>query len=270
MSKRYNIRWRPDDNEQLRKAVKNFNAKISRLERKDPKNKAALPDRVSVKQLKEMIDTRQDLNRELNALKRFSKRGSEQIIDAPENKYNLKMTKWQKEEMTRRTAVVNRRRKQKLKEVSDIQLKSRGEKLGYTKGQFGMGKADEVSLSPIRAFTPSMNRQDLKRKYNMLVKESRDWYWEERDIRLKRNYIQSLESNFNPADIKDVVDEIEMMDTKTFRSIFEAEGGNFELSYPPDDETYRSYLEGIKSIWKPNKAPKKTAKKGANTQKGGK
>ena len=56
MSKRYNIKWRQDDSERLTKAVKNFNAKITRLEKKNPENKNALPERVSAKQLKELIN----------------------------------------------------------------------------------------------------------------------------------------------------------------------------------------------------------------------
>ena len=256
MSKRYNIRWNQYDSEQLRRAVKNFNAKISRLEKKDPKNKSALPEKVTVKQMRELIDTRQDLKRELNALQRFSRRGSEELVDVPESKYNLKITKWQKEEMSRRVGVINRKRKKKLKEIAGIELKSRGEELGYTRGAIGMGRMDEVALYPIRAFTPAMNRQDVRKKYSMILKESQAGYWDKKDIILKENYIRSLESNFNPKDIADVKEKIMEMDHKKFRKIFESEGGNFELSYPPDDDSYQAYLSAIKAIWNPKKAGK--------------
>lgn len=253
MSKPYNIRWNPSDDAELRRVVKNFNAKISRLQKKNPQEAAALPERVTVKQLKTMISTRQDLNRELNALRRFSKRGAEQIITAPDNKYNLKITKWQKEEMNRRAGIINRKRKIRLDQVAGIELESRGEKLGYTKGAIGMGKAEEIELSPIRAFTPAMSRKDLTKKYSMMLKESQSSYWHDRELRMKENYIKSLESNFNPADIKDIVDEIDAMDFREFRKIFEAEGGNFELSYPPDAESYQAHLSALFAIWKPKK-----------------
>lgn len=253
MSRQYNIRWKPSDNSELRRAVKNFNAKISRLEKKNPQESAALPERVTVKQLKSLISTRQDLKRELNALKRFSKRGAEDIITAPDNKYNLKITKWQRDEMTRRAATINRKRKKRLEEVASIELESRGEKLGYTKGAIGMGKAEEVSLQPVRAFTPSMSRKDLKKKYAMIQKESQSSYWNERELRMKANYIKSLEENFNPDDIADIVDSIDNMEFSEFRKIFEAEGGNFELSYPPDAESYNQHLSALKAIWKPHK-----------------
>ena len=253
MSKQYNIRWKPDDNQELRKAVKNFNAKISRLEKKDPQNKEALPEKITVKQIKELISTRQDLKRELNALQRFSKRGAEKIIEIPDTDYNLKTTKWQKEEMTRRTAIINRKRKRRLKEVAETEIKSRGEKLGYRRGDIGMGKASEIELQPLKAFTPKMNRRDLSKKFNLILKERQQGYWNKRDIIMKKNYITSLEQNFNANDIKDVIKHIDDMDFNDFRKIFEAEGGNFELSYPPDEESYNAHLSALKSIWTPKR-----------------
>ena len=86
MAKRkYNIRWREADEKELRRVVKNFNAKITRLAKKDPKNAAALPERVSAAELRAMIKTRQDLQRELNALRRFSQKGAETLVEIPDN-----------------------------------------------------------------------------------------------------------------------------------------------------------------------------------------
>ena len=253
MPRRYNIRWSEADDAELKRVVKNFNAKLTRLAAKDPGNKSALPDRVSAAQLRDMIETRQDLNRELNALRRFSQRGAEELITAPDNDYNLKITKWQKEEINRRIGTINRKRSDRLKKMQDIEATSRGEKLGYTKGQIGMGRAEEHSLQPIKGFTPKMNRQDLDKKFRQIIKESQSGYWDKRDEILRANYIKSLQQNFNPEDIEDIVEEIEDMDFSEFREKFEAEGGNFELSYPPDRESYDAYLTGLESIWLPNK-----------------
>ena len=71
MPKIYSIRWTKSDSEDLAKAVKNFNAKIKRLETKYPKTKNSLPQKVSLKEMKDLIKTRADFKREINALKRF-------------------------------------------------------------------------------------------------------------------------------------------------------------------------------------------------------
>lgn len=254
MPKQYNIRWRQDDNEQLRKAVKNFNAKITRLENKDPKNKNALPEKISVKQIRDLIDTRQDLKREINALQRFTRRGAEELISVPDNDYNLKITKWQKEEMTRRTAVINRKRQKRLEELQQIEMKSGGEKLGYTVGQFGMGKAEEISLKPLQPFTGKMNTADLRKKFKHIQKESQDMYYSRKDEQLRTNYINALKQGYNEEDIADIIEEIEDMDFNDFYSEFQAEGGTMEWAYPPKASAeYQGYVEQLRSQWKPNK-----------------
>ena len=254
MSRRYNIRWREADEAELKRVVKNFNAKLSRLAKKDPANKNALPERVSAAQLRDMIETRQDLNRELNALRRFSQKGAEELVDVPDNDYNLKITKWQKKEMKLMEAVANRKRKERRERIADIDMTSRGEELGYKKGQIGMGKAEQVSLDPVRAFTPSMNRRDLQKKYRKLRKEAQSTYWDKRDEVMRSNYIKSLTDNFNPEDIKDIIERIEIMEFEEFRKIFEAEDlSSFELNYPPDSVQYQKYLSGLRAIWMPNK-----------------
>ena len=252
MSKRYNIRWTDADSKELARVVKNFNAKISRLEKKNPQQKNALPERVSVKQIKELVTTRNDLKRELNSLRRFSKKGAEELVTAPDNYYNLQMTKWQKNEMTRSIGVINRRRKARREMIADIDLTSRGKKVGYKKGNLGMGKADQVALDPMNAFTHKMTRADLNMKHRNIMRERQDGYWMQREQLLKENYIKSLEQNFREGDIKDVVKKIDAMDFREFYKIFQAEGGNFEASYPPDAEQYEQYVSDLKSIWTPN------------------
>lgn len=253
MSKQYNIRWTDSDNAELRKAVKNFNAKITRLEKKNPKEKHLLPERVNMKELKQLIDTRQDLKREMNALRRFTKRGAEQIVELPDNDYNTKTTKWQKEEMTRRAAVINRKRKKRMKDIMDIELTSRGQKLGYTKGEFGMGKADMNQLKPINAFTPSMSTKDLKRKFQVLLSESQSTFWTKKEIQMKQNYMKAIAENFRPDDVKDLLDAIDQMDFQEFYATWEAEGASFDSVYFPDQEQQAQYLSALKATWMPNR-----------------
>lgn len=253
MPKQYNIRWRKDDSEALRKAVRNYNAKIDRLAKKNPEIASALPEKTTVRQMKELIDTRQDLNRELNSLRRFSKKGAEELVDVPDSEYNLKITKWQKSEMTRRVAIINRKRSKRLKEISEMEMTSRGESLGYTRGQLGMGRAEEEQLKPMQPFTPKMTRRDLKMKHKAINLQSQSTYFNRKDEQFRRNFIKGLKENFNERDIKDVIERIEDMDFKTFYHTFQSEGGNFEFIYPPDEEQYEAYVNSLKATWTPNK-----------------
>lgn len=249
MSKQYHIRWNDNDNKELAKAVRNFNAKINRLAKKDPKNKNALPEKISVRQLKELINTRQDLKREINTLKRFSKRGAETLEVAPNNYDNILITKWQRVETNRRLAIVNRRRANKRKELEDIELKSRGKGLGYKRGELGMGSTEFNSYQSARGFTPSMSRHEMNRKLRSLIRESQSTFYSERDLRARENYIKSLKENYDENDLKDVIDKINKMPIKDFLDVLRSEDNLFEWSYPTDDGIYQLMVEGVKSIW---------------------
>ena len=266
MSKYHKIRWRESDSQELAKAVRNFNAKIDRLKKNPQRLKTSsltegmrddyliniLPEKVSVKELKQLINTRQDLKREINSLKRFSKKGSEQIVQVDGNDYNLKITKWQKAEITRRIGGINKRRQARLEKLANIELESRGEKLGYTKAQIGMGKEELTALTPLRAFTKSMTQTALKWKWKVIMSESQLDYFTKTDYRTRDNFIKGLTENFQENDIKEVVDEIKKMDIESFMNKF-YQNDEFEPIYSPDEELYEAFLGSIKATWKPNK-----------------
>lgn len=251
----YRLNWREADEKRLTAAVRKFNAKVDKLgSQMGEREKAALPERASVKQLKKLIGTRADLREEIKALERFSKPGAEEIISVPGNDYNLKTTKWQKEEMERRLPGINQKRAEKREKIAQLDMTSRGKKQGYKRGQIGDDRLEDHALDPVKAFTPKQNRPDLNMKFRQIIRESQSDYWDRRDEILRKNYIKGIEQNFKASDAAGVIDIIENMDFSEFRKIFEAEGGNFEPLYPPrDDEEYQGYLSALKATWDPQK-----------------
>lgn len=252
MSRRYNIKWTEADQKELARTVKNFNAKISRLEKKNPEIANYLPERVTQKELKDLIKTRQDLNREINALQRFSRKGAEKIVEIPDTDYNIKTTKWQLTETNRRVGIINRARANRREMIENLDMSSRGEKLGYKKRDAGMGTANENQLKPMNVSTHKMTQTGWKIKWKSARKESSSVYWDDREQLLKDNYIKSIRENFNEDDVKDLIESIEKTPFDEFYKVFEAEGGNFEWSYPPDNEKYQEYLSELRSIWMPD------------------
>lgn len=249
MSKYHKIRWTEQDTKEINRVVKNFNAKVNRLAKQNPDLASVLPDKVSTRQLKGLINTRQDLHRELNALKRFSKKGSEEIIIVPDTEYELKITKWQKTEMNRRIGIINRRRKSRLDELESIEMTSRGKSLGYTRGQLGMGKAEEISLQPMTAFYRTMGNRDLKKRWQSILVQSQSDYFTKRDYQVRDNYIKGLLENYGEHEVQDIVNKIEKMDIKEFLQIFQEEGGTFEFIYP-DPEKEKEYVNYLRTTWK--------------------
>lgn len=253
MSKQYHIRWNESDNKELARVVRNFNAKINRLAKKDPQNKNVLPEKVTVGQLKELINTRRDLNRELNALKRFSKRGAEEIVSVPGTDYNVRLTKWQRTEINRRVGIINRKRKARRDEIQGTFVESRGQEVGYTRGDIGMGKIDNIELSPMNAFTRRMTQYDVSWKWKSVMSQSQSDYLTNRDFILRDNFVRSLEENYNVNDIQDVIDTIKSMDINEFLKEWYKDPEAFEWAYPPDEEQYQGYVNALKSTWLPER-----------------
>ena len=261
MPRKYNIRWKDADNDELNRVVKNFNAKISRMEKKDPKAASALPNRASVRELRNVINTRQDLKRELNALKRFSNIGAEELVIVPGNEYELKTTRWQKNEMSQRIGYINRKRNQRRKDLEEVSMKSRGQDLGYKKSDIGMGKADEIALRPMKAFTPKMTRADLNEKFKNIRKESSDAFWIKKEMQLKENYLSGLKRNYSESEIAGIQNAIEKMSFKEFYQNFEAEGGTFEHIYFPDENKRQDYLSSLTATWNPTRKTSRSKKR---------
>ena len=264
MSKQYSIKWRAKDERELRRVAKNFNSKLRKLIKKDPNLKNVLPQfynekteqfesRITIKGIKNLIETRKDYNRQLNMLRRFSRRGAERIVEAPKNIYGSRTTRWQKLETSRLVGLVNRKRKERLEKLNLVEMMNSGGKLGYTLGQmFGMGLASKNKLNPTKAFTSSQSQTDIKYKFRSLLGEAMSNYHRNRDEILKDNYIRALMENYNSSDIEDVIARIRSMDSDMFILKFEAKGDSFEFAYPPDGEQYRAYLSELKGYWLKN------------------
>ena len=133
-------------------------------------------------------------------------------------------------------------------------MTSRGQSLGYKKGDIGMGKAERIALEPVRAFTPSQNRRDLNKRFKQLRKESISTYWDKRNEIMRTNYITEIERNFPDAMVSDIVERIRNMDFDEFRKIFEAEDQHkFQFNYPLNKDDQQKYSNALRAIWMPNK-----------------
>ena len=78
----------------MRKNIEISNKKINELNKEE--KKLYLPELKNYKDIKENIQTRQELNRVINSLKRFSKEGAEDLYVT---KAGEQITKWERKEL---------------------------------------------------------------------------------------------------------------------------------------------------------------------------
>ena len=114
------IRYDKQFSEDIRKVVSNFNRKVARLEKQE---RELIPEKISVKDLKNQFISRYELKRKLNELKRFSQRGVEEVITTEKG---IKFTKWGfenlKREVRRAKYVTNREIKSLSKGLTPLTI----------------------------------------------------------------------------------------------------------------------------------------------------
>ena len=263
MPRQYNIKWRIQDERELAQVARDFNRKLNRLIDANPKHKGTLPQfynpltqqlesEITVGMLKDLISTRADYHRYVNMLKRFMREGVEEIVDAPGNEYETKTTRWHINEMNRLARSANARKKERLDDLSEVEMSLSEGGLGYTLGErFGMGLASKAQLNPTKPFTPSQSSRDINFKLSSLMKQTKSSYYAEKDAMLKANFIRELERNYNRSDVADIIEAVKNMDDDLFVMKFEAHGDEMEQVYPPERGSVEYYanVEELRNYW---------------------
>lgn len=256
----------------IKKAVSNFNSKITRLANKYSKiedyNKrtrmlSSLPKKMKYSELIKphknifgdilppLIQTESGYKMELEALRSFTKDKKAQEIVTPENNiYKVAMTKWQMNQMRKRERIVNEKRQERLDRIKNLEAKSRGKGLDHTVGDVGMGRQELKALNPTNAFTDSQSKTDIDRKYKTLQLESHPNYFKESDMRWRDNYTRTLlEELGNVPEVRRIVDKINNLPLDEVILKFYTEVGIFEYSYPLDYEQRVNSINALNSIW---------------------
>lgn len=149
------IRYDKKLNREINRTIKNFNQKIARLE-KEQRN--LLPSKITKKQLKESVYTRNELQRKLKELKRFSQRGAEDIV---QTSGGVRLTRYELNEIKRENARVKRNVTREINRLKIEKPKVFGKKQTSTYSE--MGDTDYLNLLA--------RRKALEKDVNRLTRE---------------------------------------------------------------------------------------------------
>lgn len=333
MPRQNNIKWRESDLKELRRLVKNYNAKITRERRKlieaDERYQASqLPGKASVRELREAIGTRRDFNRELEGMqnfidtglkfkldqntkksltatvrdfnlkidrlhakaktqgekaalpekldeqellknasskkslirdikdyKGFMKRGAEKLVELPDTKHNIKLTKWQKETMEKNLAEINEAREKELQEWRETAVKYGGKEAGYTQGQARMDTGDFDDFQPMKLYNYSSTYSDIREKFKVMIRERQEGYWNARTELARINYTEKLDSVIGNHPIgKMLLSQIKNLDLSDFKRTLKGEDDMFLLLYELEKhpDNFDRILEEVWGEWNPD------------------
>lgn len=241
MPKKSRIRWRESDTRELQRTVKNYNAKINRLIKKNPEMSDFLPEKVTMKDARKSIETRADFNRLTKSLQRFSKKGAEKPVSS---KRGAKATQWEVDEFKKKQQIENARRTRERKKLEQQEVKSRGKTTGVTRAEMGSIKENSLKPSKKRFDNLSQKEWELAKKNidNMLNANFRD----EKRQKMKDNYIKGLiEAGFPD----EVIDLVRGMDLDKFLETVETDQeATFDFIYDPLELQVKS--EALKEVWR--------------------
>lgn len=128
MAIRYNKALQNDIN----RVVRNFNQKISRLEKSE--RDLILPERVSIRELKKEVNNKWELNRRLKELSTFTQRGAEEIVTT---KAGVKLPKYEIINLERERKRVYNKLGRNIKKIGNIRPSSFGIREDVTYAQMG-------------------------------------------------------------------------------------------------------------------------------------
>lgn len=240
MSKKSKIRWSKSDTDLIEKTVKNYNAKLYRLKKNKPELIDYLPEKVTKKDLIKSIETRQDLNRVVNSLQRFSKRGSESPV---KSKRGAKATQWEVEEFKLKQRIENARRTRERKNLESQEVKSRGKSTGVTRAE--MGSIKENSLKPSKKNFDNLSDKEWKLAKKNIDNMLNANYRDEQKLKMRENYIKGLIEGGFSQDIIDIVESIDI--NKFVQTVTNDTEASFDFIYDPIEHKLKADV--LRETW---------------------
>lgn len=238
-NKQYAIRWRKSDTAELRRVIKNFNAKIYRLRKTRPELAEYLPDTVKVSDTVKSIHTRQEFNRTIKSLQRFSKKGAEKPTKSSRG---AKATKWEVSELKKKERIVNRELEKQRNALLEKEVTSRGEGTGQTRAQ--MGTLKEVSLKPYDVKFENKSQKEWDLMKTAIDKQLNESWKQFKKSNMKLNYIKGLED----AGFYDVAAIVHGMDVDKFIETVETDTeATFDFIYDPIEWSLKN--DSLLSTW---------------------
>lgn len=116
MAKNSVIKWSKEDEKNLRKAISDFNKRVSKLE-KTRKDKSYLPSKLDYAGTKDLIKTRSELDRIMRSLGRFKGTKAFKKVTLPSGET---LTNWEKKEIQYQKASAVRRINKRMAELKAL------------------------------------------------------------------------------------------------------------------------------------------------------
>ena len=251
------IRYNKELVSKINKTVRNYNAKINRLQKINPS--LALPEKVTATSIRNMSDNRKELNRNLEKLKRFSKRGAENTIILPSGEF---ISEYELKELKRESARLQRNLTRRINELAGTTPKVAGIKQDYTYAEMG-----DMRLNNMIAKRDTLKRMSKKitlggdlKNFTKLLETTKNKQNYQISI-FKNNYIdkmlmyQAYSIGYDKNRINEIKEKLNRLSDKDFLRFFDEEKlvqmvrDKYQDSKTMSGETYFGFEEQMRDIF---------------------
>lgn len=209
-------------NAEINRVVRNFNAKVRRLEHQGLRY---LPETVSVADLKSTYFDRDSLKRKLKQLERFSTSGAEQIVQTAGG---AKTTKWELQALREERDYLRKRYAKKIMEYGNIVPTSLGKRQDVSYAKMGDARYENLKVlkKSVEKDITMLDQYDFNRVKKSTFAQIRRYHRQK--YVLYANYFTFLEDVAYKADIDEetlnkIKDKLAQMDIDKFMEFFETE-----------------------------------------------
>lgn len=226
------IKWREKDIKKLKNKVKSFNSKISRELTKGTDN-SILPKKVSFKELKKRIITREDYNREFDLLDDFTNRYA---LKVEKTNRGGKVPLWLKRQTNTKLKEINKRRKEQMKIYESLPLTDRNKPIDkqtqfYRDSNLNQFKPKTVnwenkSTKDIEKFIEGLKEYEITK--------------EQKDKLYRENYYTSIRENYSPSQAEEIIKILDDIETDVLVNKYYTDLNlNIDFNYEESDRNIR-------------------------------
>lgn len=242
MRKRYNMRVNDADRELAAKTVRNFNARLSyAIKTSNPVDARYMPERMNVQKLFDSVETRQDFQRAIKKMERFTKKTAE----VKTTKGGARATAWALSEAKREDRRIVRENRKRKEEIEKQPPKVGGKQIGTFRPL--TGEAKDVLRTTERKFD-NMNQKRLDRAFRTIDRMIDASKKDEALEQMRENYLKGLgEAGFLDAD-PDLEKLIRAVDLETFYETQQIDD-TATFQWYRDPQGFQVRLEYMKRSW---------------------
>lgn len=219
------IRYNKELVNDINKTVRNYNAKIRRLQKQNPS--LSLPEKINAKKLRNMSDNRKELYKNMQKLKRFSVRGSENNIILSTGEI---VSEYELSELKRESARLQRNLTKRINKLAETKPKVKGIKQDYTYAEMGDMHLNNliVKRDTLKEKTKNIRKEGSFHNLSNLVKTVRER--QEYQISIFRNkYVDEILGyqvyaiGYDREKYEMIKAELNKLDDKDFLKFFDTE-----------------------------------------------